>query len=290
MLAGVVSAVPGGWNAPTTSFTNSVNFISVNRDDTEISQIGRVLWIGDPSLLPMDPMLSESGISYAISDPGVVDARARWQAGPVGPNDGVGLQLDLARSGDVVRLGRLLAPYGIDLIVVVNQLAPRPYEGPTVAAGSGVEQALAQQLDLERLSGAPDIVMFENTSGGGLAPLLPPSEIAARTPSDQLNVDLSQGSTELVNVRPGEWRLQAPPNSQTHLALDRFGLEAVSPDGAEISPGFDDLAVVTGLDVESDVTILYSERWPRRFGLILQVLLVGFGALMAQTRREEDLL
>lgn len=287
MLAGIVASVDGGWSSPTANFAEAVNFVGANRDDTDPSRIGRVLWIGDAGVLPLDAMRSESGIEYAISDAGGSDARGRWQAGAVGPNDGIGLQLDLARSGEVVRLGRLLAPYGIDLVVVVDKLAPRPFVGPTAEVGSGIEQSLAQQLDLERLAGAPDLVVFENTSGGGVAPLLPVSDVTARTPADQLDVDLSQGSAPIFAIRPGEWRILAPPNSQIHVALDRFGLEAPDQPGVEISPGFDDLTVIAALESESEVTVQYTQRWRRRVGLVIQFVLVSAGALMAQTRRED---
>ena len=287
MLTGIVSGVHGGWNAPTSNFTEAVNFFGANRDDVDPARIGRVLWIGDASVLPIDAMRTESGIEYAVSDAGSTDVRSRWQAGSVGPNDGIGLQLELAQSGEVVRLGRLLAPYGIDLVVVVDKLAPRPYEGPTADVGVGIEQALSQQLDLERLAGAPDIVIFQNISGGGVAPLLPVSDVTARTAADQLDVDLSQGSATMFNVRPGEWRVLAPAGSQIHVALDQFGLEAPDQPGIVLSPGFDDMTVIAAIDTEAEVSLLYTQRWRRRLGIFVQFVLVSFGALMAQTRREE---
>ena len=81
----------------------------------------------------------------------------------------MGDQLDLARRGQTVRLGRLLAPYGVELVIVLDQLAPAPYEGPAVDPGAGVVRSLTQQLDLERVPGIPNLTVFRNDSANGIA-------------------------------------------------------------------------------------------------------------------------
>lgn len=203
----------------------------------------------------------------------------------MGATDGIGAQLDLARDGEVVRLGRLLAPYGISNVVVVRQLAPAPYVGPEIDPGQGIERALSQQLDLELFPGVPNLVVYRNVSAGGIAPVLPSSEAAlAASTAQQLDVDLASGSAPIINHRPGKWILNMPADTSVLLALDSNGLEATGA-RTEVSSGFDDLAVIPA-GPAGEVLLEYSPRVRRQLALIGQLLLVALGAILAQTRRE----
>lgn len=287
-LVALVSAIDGRWETPESGFSSSAEFLRTNRADDDVLKEGRVLWIGDPRVLPLDTHETETGITYAVSDSGRAEARGRWQAVSVGSTAGVGTQLDLAQNGEVVRLGRLLAPYGIDLIVVVDRLAPVPYEGPTISPGANVLGSLSQQLDLERVPGVPSLTVFRNTSAGGVAPVLPMSETRADTAADQLDVDLSTSSAGLINYRPGRWLLTMPTEGDVHVAVINSGLTARRTDGAafDLVSGFDEMTVIPA-GPQGQVELDYTRRWPRRAGILAQLLLVGAGLIVAQTRREE---
>jgi hypothetical protein len=208
-------------------------------------------------------------------------------ARPVGATDGIGAQLDLASDGEVVRLGRLLAPYGIDNVVVVKQLAPAPYTGPQVEPAGGIEQALSQQLDLERVPGVPNLIVFRNTSSNGITPLLPSAEAAsASTAVEQLDIDLTNrtATAPIINYQPGKWVLNMPEDTNVLLALDSTGLVATGA-RSELSSGFDDLTVIPA-GPGGEVLLEYGPSLRRQLALIGQVLLVLFGAVLAQTRRE----
>ncbi|MEM9565260.1 MAG: hypothetical protein AAGA93_21740, partial [Actinomycetota bacterium] len=282
----LLSSLSGVWEAPTQSFSSSTALLVRQQQADDLTATpGRVLWIGDPSVLPLDPFTSDGGIRYAVSEGGRPDVRGRWITGPVGATDGVGAQLDLARDGQVVRLGRLLAPYGIDNVVVVPQLAPAPYDGPEVDPGTGVVRSLSQQLDLERVPGVLNLIVFRNTSSGGLAPVLPnPDAATAQTPIDQLDVNLAQGSSFVLNHRPGQWVVDMPADTEVLLAVDRFGLEA-SGARTEVSTGFDELTVLPA-GPAGEVLIQYGPSLRRQAALVGQFLLVALGGILAQTRRE----
>ena len=285
-FTGLLSSLSGLWEAPTQSFSESAQFL-VRQQQSENDDVGpgRVLWIGDASVLPLDVVVSDSGIEYAVSDGGRAEARGRWMARPVGATDGIGAQLDLARAGEVVRLGRLLAPYGIDNVVVVRQLAPAPYVGPQIDPAGGVVRALSQQLDLERVPGVPSLIVFHNISSGGLAPVLPSVEAAsASTAVEQLDIDLARDSAPIINHRPGKWILTVPAESEVLVALDSNGLVA-SGARSEVNAGFDDLAVIPA-GPAGEVYIEYGPRLRRQLALLGQFLLVAVGAILAQTRRE----
>jgi hypothetical protein len=286
-LGAVVMSFNGRWDAPTQNYAAFTEFLAANADDeSEGEAPGRVLWIGDASVMPIDVAVSRTGVQYAMTSSGTPEVWGRWSAGPVGATAGVGQQLDLARTGETVRLGRLLAPYGVDLVVVVDQLAPAPYEGPTVDPGGGVLNSLTQQLDLERIPGVPNLIVFSNASSNGIASVLPSAEAAeAVTSADQLNVDLTAGPT--VPLEPtgvGEWLLDVPGDVPVLLSVPSDGL-TVNGQRDQLIEGFDGLSVIPST-ISGQAEIAYPIPLRRRIGLGVQLLVVAFGAILAQTRRE----
>ncbi len=286
-FSGLLSALSGTWELPTQSFSESTAFL-VNRqlEQEEQATPGRILWIGDAGVLPLDASVSGSGINYAVSDGGRTEARGRWSAGSHGSTDGVGRQLDLARSGEVVRLGRLLAPYGIDHVVLIKQLAPAPYAGPEIDPGMGVEESLFQQLDLEGVPGVPNLLVFRNTSSSGIAPVLSPGQ-ELPTDSDpvaQLDIDLANSAAPAVNYRPGKWQIIVPDDAGVFVAVPHDDLRATGA-RTEIEAGFDDLTVILP-GPGGEVRLEYDPFPWRELALFGQFLLVMVGAILAQTRRE----
>ncbi|MEM7339895.1 MAG: glycosyltransferase family 2 protein [Actinomycetota bacterium] len=284
VVGGLLMAGNGAWQAPTQSYSTFTGFLAEGLEE-EIGD-SRVLWIGDPSVVPVDVVRSPGGLSYAVTDGGVPEVWGRWSAGPVGRTDGVGIQLDLAREGETVRLGRLLAPYGIGLVIVVDQLAPAPYEGPQIDPGDGVVQALGQQLDLERTPGIPNLIVFSNEASGGVASALPTDAAAeAVTSADQLDVDLSSGPPVFTNQQSaGRWLLDVPGEVPVLLGAPNDGLR-LNGQSDQLITGFDGLAVVPS-SASGQVEVGYPTPIARRGVLVLQLIVLALGAVVAQTRRE----
>ena len=283
-LGAVVMSFDGAWSGPSQTYSVFTQFLSERTERT-----GRVLWIGDASVVPIDVVVSRSGVQYAVTDGGLPEVWGRWSATPVGVTAGIGQQLDLARSGQTVRLGRLLAPYGIDLVVVLDRLAPAPYDGPAVDPGPGVVRSLAQQLDLKREPGVPNLVVFRNDSARGIASILPSDQAAdAVTAADQLDVDLSErGPVNVQRVGPGQWSLVAPGKASVLLSVPNAKFEVNGEPGRLLS-GFDGLTVVPS-NVTGPLEVGYPVPLRRRLGLIIQFMVVAVGAILAQTRRESQL-
>lgn len=283
-VGGLLMSFEGQWDAPTQNYAEFTEFLAEATDGES-----RVLWIGDASVVPVDVSVSPSGLQYAITTGGRPEVWGRWAAGPIGRTAGVGEQLDLARRGETVRLGRLLAPYGISLVVVVDQLAPAPYDGPRVDPGAGVIGALGQQLDLERVPGVPNLIVFRNDSSSGVAAQLPNAEAAqAVTSADQLDVDLGGGpEIPVASTGSGRWLVTAPAEASVLLAVPNAGL-ALNGQPDQLISGFDGLTVIPGAIV-GDVEVTYPVPIMRRVALILQVIVVVVGAVLAQTRREVQL-
>lgn len=119
----------------------------------------RVLWLGDPTILPADAHVVD-GTGYALTRDGAGDVRALWAP----PRDRAERELvraiELARSGRTLRLGHLLAPAGVRYIAVVERAAPE--SGARAAADPRLETELASQLDLTVSRLEASAVVYEN--------------------------------------------------------------------------------------------------------------------------------
>ena len=119
MLALAADTASGRWHLPSTDWPTAVAWMS----DVPSPGGFRVLWLGDPSVLPVDAKVVD-GIGFGLTRDGPVDARTLWAAPENGASDTLGAALIAARGGDTARLGHLVAPIGVRYIAVVNRWAP----------------------------------------------------------------------------------------------------------------------------------------------------------------------
>jgi GT2 family glycosyltransferase len=166
-IAGVVAGgfglaadtISGRWNAPDGSWANVLSF---TKDFTNEGAF-RILWVGDPNVLPLDPVQIDDEISWVMTRNGAGDARELWRAPKTSADQVIARAVEVARRGDTTRLGRLLAPAGIRYVVVPLRNGPDGERGRRSPAVTG---ALADQLDLSRLRSEPGLVIYENLSWG----------------------------------------------------------------------------------------------------------------------------
>ncbi len=119
----------------------------------------RVLWVGDPTVLPADAKVV-GNVGYALTRGGVGDARASW-AGPEEHADRIlGGMIDAAASGSTVRLGHLVAPAGVRYVVFVTRAAPK--SGAIGRDERPIGDALGRQLDLTLSRLDDDGVVYDN--------------------------------------------------------------------------------------------------------------------------------
>jgi hypothetical protein len=151
-------AVDGRWHAPSRDWDQALGFLRAERAEGGF----RVLWIGDPTVLPLDPAITGDGVGYVLTRNGPGDARELYRA-PEGDADRVvGDAVDLVGEQRTSRLGHLVAPMGVRYIVVPNRSGPR---SETVAfPPAGVAAGLDDQTDLLRLGTDPGIVLYENSA------------------------------------------------------------------------------------------------------------------------------
>jgi hypothetical protein len=157
----------------------------------------RVLWVGDPSVLPVDgwALPGEDGVAYATSRNGVPDVSDLWPGPPSAATRSMGDVIRIARAGGTARLGRLLAPMSVRYIVVPKRLSTGDSAAGNLPAPASLTRALGSQLDLRLLPSDPSLDVYENVSWGPLG-----SELANGAP-DPLPAGLGAGA-DLSGAQP----------------------------------------------------------------------------------------
>ena len=96
----------------------------------------RILWLGDSSVLPLEPVQIDQTLSYTLTRNGPGDARALLRAKASSADRVISRAVRVAIAGDTSRLGRMLAPAGRALCR--DRVAQRPQRrARTGAAGRG---------------------------------------------------------------------------------------------------------------------------------------------------------
>jgi GT2 family glycosyltransferase len=156
----LVTLTDGWWYAPRTTMMSLLGPRLAADDFGDF----RVLYLGDPRVLPAAPHDLDDGMAYALTGPGVPALADRWMAPGTDADDELAGALGDVASGATQRGGRLLAPYAIRYIVVPHidggqSTASDPIERPI-----GLTDAFEAQLDLRLLFTSPNFEVFENTA------------------------------------------------------------------------------------------------------------------------------
>jgi GT2 family glycosyltransferase len=161
----VADAVDGRWHAAAAGWGQDLSFTGERRFEGDF----RILWVGDPAILPTDPFEVRDGVAYALTVNGAGDARAILRAPRQAADAVVVDAVELALDGRTNRLGRLVAPMGVRYVAAPSRNGPG---GPLGTPVGGLRARLADQLDLARLGVESGLVLYENTAwfpGRGVA-------------------------------------------------------------------------------------------------------------------------
>jgi len=160
------SSFSGDWGIP----DDQLNDVLFSQDDDDVNN--RILWIGDDDILaPIGQKISED---YTVSVTSNLESTFidRWQPPQRPVNDLLLETLDLALDNGTTNLGRLLAPFGITEIVLIERASPLPSKGIVVEIPENIKLALSRQLDLAKIEIAPGIDHYRNLSTLGFASLV----------------------------------------------------------------------------------------------------------------------
>ena len=173
VVAIVISAIPllgdfasGRFNLPVTSVAESMSAAE------PVSAGGyRILWLGDPSVLPIAGWSVAPGLAAATSTNGLPGGSTLFAPPDSGTSDVLLEDINLALLGRTVHLGSLLAQAGVATVVVMN--APTPdYAGaqdvPTRPVPAALDATLARQTDLALQLQSRSVTIYANADFHGL--------------------------------------------------------------------------------------------------------------------------
>jgi hypothetical protein len=156
ILGFTADAVDGRWHAPKQGWVDELAFT----DDLAAHGGFRILWLGDPSVLPLEPVVLRDGTGYALTRNGSGNADQLLRAPEQHADHVVDRAVTLARDGLTDRLGRLLAPAGVRWVALPTTQGRGGGAAPQVLPGW--RRALDEQLDLARLRTRAGLVLYEN--------------------------------------------------------------------------------------------------------------------------------
>ncbi|MHB1250523.1 MAG: glycosyltransferase [Acidimicrobiales bacterium] len=162
----LMSFASGRFNLPTTSVAGSLSALAPANSGGY-----RVLWLGDPSVLPIQGWSVAPGLEAATSTNGLPGGSTLFTPPNSGTSEILLQSLQLALEGRTVRLGTLLAQAGISTIVVMNALAPEltgVQSVPLRPVPTALVTTLSLQTDLSLTLQTASVEVYANSMFHGL--------------------------------------------------------------------------------------------------------------------------
>ena len=213
------ASLHGSWGLPRKELSSVLSFV-VDASPTkgEVSRGGenRIVWIGEPSILPATASVFTEDVGMAITD-GLPDIADQWPY-QLGENKGaLEIRKGIAKAiaGDTNRLGEILGKWGVKHLILVEGIAPIPYQERVFDLPSFYEAALTRQLDLARTEGLNSAVtIFENTAHEAVHAVVRdsnrkvvPAEVTRISWDDYLVVSSADGAFRWMLEPAGSWKI-----------------------------------------------------------------------------------
>ena len=213
------ASLHGSWGAPRKELSSVLSFV-VDASPTkgEVSRGGenRIVWIGEPSILPATASVFTEDVGMAITD-GLPDITDQWPY-QLGDNKGaLEIRKGIAKAiaGATNRLGEILGKWGVKHLILVEGIAPIPYQERIFHLPSFYEAAFTRQLDLARTEGLNSAVtIFENTAHEAVHAVVRdsnrkvvPAEVARISWDDYLVVSSADGAFRWMLEPAGSWKI-----------------------------------------------------------------------------------
>ena len=227
VLPVLTGAGDGRWHLPSSELSRSLSYMA---PDSERAFF-RVLWLGDPEVLPLGAWGAGGGLAFATSRDGPPRATDLLPGRPSGATQRLIAAVGQAERGDTSRLGRLLAPMAVRYVVLPSQLESGARKGPQRPPPPALLGALGSQLDLRLLPSDPAAVVYENTAWGPGREVVPAPVAGAGLPQRlESGADLGDGKAVLPGSGPVRFAGRLPsdgsvlvseaPSSQWELSVD----------------------------------------------------------------------
>ncbi len=292
LVPGAISIGDGAWRSPETPLTTFLD--SLLRVDPTVGDY-RVLYVGDPRVLPVPGREYAPGVAYAVVDAGPLTFSDRFPVPRTDGHDAIERALQLVADGSTLRAGRLLAPHGIRYLIVPNvdgvaSTADAPIEPP-----DGLLAALQNQLDIGSVPGPPVLEVFANESWMPVgAQLTGDTATTSELAGDDVLVqsDFSGATPVLPGVDRSFAASQVVAGGVVHVAIPFDERLRLSVDGTQIEPR-PAFGLTTAFDVPAGGTasVMYDRDGSRSIWLAVQLILwiavlsIAAGARTAFGRR-----
>lgn len=186
----------GRWRTPTTDYLAGMAPLL---EETDAGGF-RVMWLGDPEVLPARGWRYDEQLAYVTTDQGSPTALERFVVPQAGPTPQLRDAVVAAQDRRTNRLGRLLGPMGVRYLVVQRQLAPGTDAGEQGRGVVPVLDALEQQLDLEQVPVAEGITVYRNLAWVPTPGVLPEREGERTSWTDAAADDLAAAVPALTEA------------------------------------------------------------------------------------------
>jgi len=219
----------GRYDLPTSSVSESLSALAPSNGASY-----RVLWLGDPTVLPVPGWSVAPGIAAATSMNGLPGGDELFTSPDSGTSDILLNAVKEAIDGKTVDLGQLLAPDGISSIVVLNSAAPElsgVQSSPLRNAPPNLLKALTDQTDLALELQTSSVDVYSNSKFYGVVSTSTggnnnPVEVSTDGQAEQV----SSGSTVRASVAPaGAWTLDANGLATKRVVRDGWSPTYVVP-------------------------------------------------------------
>lgn len=272
-------AVDGRWRVPTADFGDVLDFVNAQR----AQQPFRVVWVGDPDVLPAAGQRLDDTLDLAVSNDAMPTLEELWSPGDDKDTEPLAEAVQLARDGQTTRLGSILATMGVRYLVLPRQIVPAPYSGTGHSIDTRLGQGLDDQLDLTQVPVNAALVVYRNTAWRPGMRLLPRATSPGRTVADALDqpaatpvlrgVDPVDGGSGRV-PRAGLLATGQRADSGWHLTVDGRAARPVTLDGWE-----------QGFEIPSAGRVQLTRSTPVSRPLLLVVEIVLWIAALVLWRR-----
>ncbi len=293
LIPAVVAIGNGAWHTPETPM---VRLLETQMPRDVVAGDYRVLYVGDPQVIPVVDGEFSDGIAYGVADAGQFDFTDRFIRPRSLAHDALERALELIADGSTLRAGRILAPLGVRYVVVPKTDGVVSTVDDPIPLAGGLVPSLQNQLDLGSVYGPPTLEIFVNRAwipaGAQLTgeaadasrlageDSLARSDLSRALPS-MVGADLRE-PTGVNQVAPGVLHIAVPYDERVELAVDGTPVES--------RPGF---GVTTAFDITQTGTgvLTYREDANRALWRVAQtvlwlaVLVVAAGARSPFGRR-----
>lgn len=186
--------IDGRWRTPRSDYQTALQELLDDEDDGAF----RVVWLGDPDVLPVRGWRYDDQLAFATSDRGGPTVVDRFVVPQEGATPLLAQALDAAKDRRTSRLGRLLGPMGVRYVVVQQQRSPASGQEAPPDGLVPMLDVLAQQLDLERVPLADGVVVYRNLAWAPVRSVLPDREGDRTSFVDAAADDLSGAAPALL--------------------------------------------------------------------------------------------